>query len=46
MSPADFAKEIFPCLDLYSDEVFDAWYGLLKTGDGKYFQQLMKAVDE
>jgi len=44
MSPVDFAKEIFSCLDLYSDEVLDAWYGLFKTGDGKYFQQLMKAV--
>ena len=42
--PVDFAKEIFSCLDLYTDEVLDAWYGLFKTGDGKYFQQLMKAV--
>ncbi|WP_293642749.1 hypothetical protein [Polaromonas sp.] len=39
-----FRKGDFSCLDLYTDEVLDAWYGLFKTGDGKYFQQLMKAV--
>ena len=43
MSPVDFAKEIFSCLGVYDDDVLDAWYGLFKTGDGKYFQQLMKA---
>lgn len=44
MSPVDFAKEIFLCLDLYKQDVLDAWYGLFKTGDGKYFPQLMKAA--
>lgn len=43
MSPVDFAKEIFSCLDVYDDDVLEAWYGMFKTGDGKYFQQLMKA---
>ena len=43
MSPVDFAKEIFSCLGVYDDDVLDAWYGLFKTGDGKYFEQLMKA---
>jgi len=43
MSPVDFAKEIFSLLDIYDEDVLDAWYGLFKTGDGKYFQQLMKA---
>ena len=43
MSPVDFAKEIFSCLGVYDDDVLDAWYGLFKTGDGKYFQQLVKA---
>ena len=43
MSPVDFAKEIFSCLGVYDDDVLDAWYGLFKTGDGIYFQQLMKA---
>ena len=46
MSPVDFAKEIFACLGVYDDDVLDAWYGLFKTGDGKYFQQLMKAGDQ
>ena len=43
MSPVDFAKEIFSSLGIYDDDVLNAWYGLFKTGDGKYFQQLMKA---
>lgn len=43
MSPVDFAKEIFSCLDIYDDDVLNAWYGLFKTGDAKYFEQLMKA---
>jgi putative intracellular protease/amidase len=43
MSPVDFAKEIFSCLGIYDDAVLNAWYGLFKTGDAKYFQQLMKA---
>lgn len=44
MSPVDFAKEIFWCLDLYNQEVLDAWYGLFKTGDEKFFSELMKAA--
>ncbi len=43
MSPVDFAKEIFSCLGIYDGAVLNAWYGLFKTGDAKYFQQLMKA---
>ena len=43
MSPVDFAKEIFSCLGIYDDAVLNAWHGLFKTGDAKYFQQLMKA---
>ena len=43
MSPVDFAKEIFSCLKVYDNDVLNAWYGLFKTGDRKYFQQLMKA---
>ena len=43
MSPVDFAKEIFSCLGIYDDAVLNAWHGLFKTGDTKYFQQLMKA---
>ena len=42
-SPVDFANEIFSCLGIYDDAVLNAWYGLFKTGDAKYFLQLMKA---
>ena len=42
-SPVDFANEIFSCLGIYDDAVLNAWYELFKTGDAKYFLQLMKA---
>lgn len=45
MSPVDFAKEIFATLGVYSDDVLKAWYKLYKTGNAKYFADLMKAAD-
>jgi len=42
MSPLEFAREVFSTLGIYSDEVLSAWYNLYKTGDAKYFVQLMK----
>jgi putative intracellular protease/amidase len=45
MNPVDFAKEIFAMLDIYSDAVLRAWYNLYKTGNAKYFADLMKAAD-
>ncbi|MEO6102515.1 MAG: DJ-1/PfpI family protein [Pseudoxanthomonas sp.] len=45
MNPVDFAREIFLSLDIYSDEVLEAWYNLYKTGNAKYFADLMKAAD-
>ena len=38
--PLEFAREIFARLDVYEDWVLDAWYGLFKTGDPKYFAAL------
>jgi len=43
IAPVDFAREIFAILDLYSPTVLAAWYGLFKTGDARYFWQLMAA---
>ncbi|MBA2676102.1 DJ-1/PfpI family protein [Ramlibacter sp.] len=44
MSPVEFARDIFEMLGIYSDKVLAAWYGLYKTGDAKYFAELMKAA--
>lgn len=41
MSPIEFAREVFSTLGIYSDKVLSAWYGLYKTGDAKYFAQLV-----
>lgn len=43
MSPLEFAREVFAALDVYSETVLAAWYGLYKTGDAKYFETLMKS---
>jgi putative intracellular protease/amidase len=45
MNPVDFAKEIFEALGIYSDATLTAWYNLYKTGDAKYFTDLINAVD-
>ena len=44
MSPVDFAKEAFALLDVYTGPVLDAWYKLFKTGEAKYFAELMQAA--
>jgi putative intracellular protease/amidase len=41
MKSLEFAREIFARLDLYEDRVLDAWYGLFKTGDPKYYAALV-----
>jgi len=40
MKSLEFAREIFRVLDLYEERVLEAWYGLFKTGDLKYYAQL------
>jgi putative intracellular protease/amidase len=41
MRSLEFAREIFARLDVYEDKVLDAWYGLFKTGDLKYYAALV-----
>ena len=41
MSSLEFARAIFARLDLYEDKVLEAWYGLFKTGDPKYYAALV-----
>jgi putative intracellular protease/amidase len=43
-SSLEFAYEIFQKLDLFSPAVIEAWYKLFKTGDSKYFEELVKAM--
>jgi putative intracellular protease/amidase len=42
-APIEFAYHIFKKLGIYSDETLEAWYGLYKTGELKYFLELQKA---
>jgi hypothetical protein len=44
MAAIDFAYHIFKILDIYSDPVLEAWFGLFKTGRAEYFETLMKAT--
>lgn len=39
-APLDFAYHIAKKLGVYSDQALDAWYGLYKTNDPKYFFEL------
>jgi len=41
--PVDFAYAIFQRLEIYAPAVLEAWRGLFKTGDPKYFEALMAA---
>ncbi len=40
--PTGFAREIAEALQLYEADVADAWYHLIKTGDKKYFFELVQ----
>jgi putative intracellular protease/amidase len=40
MKSLEFAREIFRVLDLYEERVLQAWYGLFKTGDARYYAEL------
>ena len=41
MKSLEFAREIFRELDLYEERLLTAWYNLFKTGDVKYYRELM-----
>jgi len=40
--PTAFAREVADALQLYEEDVADAWYHLIKTGDRKYFFDLVQ----
>lgn len=40
MKSLEFAREIFRRLDLYEPKLLEAWYGLFKTGDPKFYAEL------
>ena len=42
-APIEFAYHIFKKLGIYSDKTLEAWYGLYKTGELRYFLELQKA---
>jgi putative intracellular protease/amidase len=39
--PVDFARAIFARLELFPPRVLTAWYGLYKTGEARYFHELV-----
>ena len=41
-APIEFAYHIFKKLDVYTAPTLEAWYGLYKTGDPKYFYALQQ----
>jgi putative intracellular protease/amidase len=43
-APLDFAYQIFKKLEVYRPATLDAWYGLYKTNDPKYFFALRESV--
>src|SRR5262245_3003507 len=42
--PVDFARAIFARLELFPPRVLEAWYGLYKTGEARYFHDLVAAA--
>ena len=40
MNSLEFAREVFARLEVYEPKVLEAWYGLFKTGDPKYYAAL------
>ena len=46
VAPLELAQHIFRKLNLYSTEVLDAWYGLFKTGETRYFEALIQAMKQ
>ena len=42
--PLEFARDVFSALGIYSNEVLAAWYRLFKTGEAKYYADVMKAA--
>src|SRR5262245_4761073 len=41
--PVDFARAVFARLDAMPPRALEAWYGLYRTGEARYFDELMAA---
>jgi putative intracellular protease/amidase len=41
MKSLEFAREIFRELDMYEERILNAWYNLFKTGEPKYYAELI-----
>ena len=41
MKSLEFAREIFERLDVYEGKILEAWYGLFKTGNPRYYAALV-----
>lgn len=41
--PVDFAKALFEALEVFPQQIIDAWYGLYTTGERRYYDALVGA---
>ncbi|WP_141501548.1 type 1 glutamine amidotransferase family protein [Paenibacillus luteus] len=44
IAPLEFSFHVLKALSVFSLETLDAWYGLYKTHDSKYFYELMESI--
>lgn len=44
IAPLEFTVHVIEALGVYSAKTLDAWYGLYKTHESKYFYELMESV--
>jgi putative intracellular protease/amidase len=44
IAPLEFSVHLLKALGVFSIETLDAWYGLYKTHDSKYFYELMELI--
>ena len=42
-APVDFAKAVFEALEVFPQQVVDAWYGLYTTGERRFYDALVGA---
>jgi putative intracellular protease/amidase len=45
MAPLEFARAIFSELEVYDDDVLEAWYQLYKTGQSAWFARMQQAAE-
>ncbi|GGG73417.1 type 1 glutamine amidotransferase family protein [Paenibacillus radicis (ex Gao et al. 2016)] len=44
VAPLEFSVHVLKALDVFTPESLDAWYGLNKTHESKYFYELMNSI--